>query len=168
MNTQKRKLLALGFALIMTTVLSTGFIKAESNDERSTVSRSFSTRLASKGEIITVSLDVVIRNDDTFYILEEYVPVGWTVINANGGQCSPANRLCWVVISNAIDTTYTYTVQAPLSIGSYTFDGVYIFEGFSLGTTTLGNTSVDIVDLFPECDADQDGFPAKNEFCKKR
>jgi len=120
---------------------------------QSILTRSFSSTSVGKGETITVSLDVVIRNGETFYVMEEYVPDGWTVIDAAGGQCSPANRLCWVVISNAEDTTYTYTVQAPTSAGSYNFDGIYMFEGFSDQATTLGETSVDVIDL-PDSDGE--------------
>ena len=115
------------------------------------LTRSFSATSVCKGEIITVNLDVVIKEGETFYAIEEYVPIGWTVIDAAGGQCSPPNRLCWVVISNAEDTTYTYTVQAPFLTGSYNFDGIYMFEGFSDPATTLGETIVDVIDL-PDCD----------------
>ena len=166
MNTRTKIMLALCIALIVTAISCREGNIYVLTDGESTITRSFSSSSVGKGETITVNLDVVIRNGETFYLLEEYVPVGWTVIDANGGQCSPANRLCWVVISNAEDTTYTYTVQAPSSTGSYTFDGIYMFEGFSVSATTLGETSVDVIDQCPECDVDQDGFNAQNECCK--
>ena len=100
-----------------------------------------STTVGPSGEI-EVNLIVKLKGDETFYAIEEYIPTGWTVIDGGKGITSDSDKLAWVVIQDAQNTAYTYTVQAPSSAGSYLFDGIYQFEGATVPSTTSGNTNV--------------------------
>ena len=110
----------------------------------SQVTRGFSSTSVSQGDIVTVTLDVSIIGGETYYTIEEYIPTGWTIIDDDGGVTADPYKLAWAVIQGAVDTTYTYTVQAPSSAGNYVFDGIYMFEGFSSSITTKGQTTVSV------------------------
>ena len=113
--------------------------------KQSSIIRSFQKTTLEPGEIITVTLDVVIGKNETYYAIEEYIPSGWIVIDNNGGATSDQNKLAWVVLQDAQDTTYTYNVQAPSQVGSYDFDGIYMFENFNEPKTNKGDTVVNVV-----------------------
>ncbi|MFH1787716.1 MAG: hypothetical protein ABH811_02925 [archaeon] len=95
-------------------------------------------------EIIEIKLDVSIQGDETFYAIEEYVPEGFTIIDSGGGKTFNSNILKWVVIENAKDTTYLYTLKSPSIEGDYTFKGNYMFEGMSDSRVISKNTIITV------------------------
>jgi hypothetical protein len=108
------------------------------------VYRSMPATVAPNGQI-DVTLQVILGPSETYYTVEEYIPSGWTVTNDAGGATADPLKLAWVVITNAVDTSYVYTVQAPAS-GTGVFDGNYSFESFPGFTpvTTQGQTTVSV------------------------
>ncbi len=117
----------------------------EDSDSAAYVTRSFSTTAINAGDIMNILLNVSMIDDETFYAIEEYIPNEWTIIDDGGGVTSNPHILKWVVTNDAINTTYTYVVQAPLSIGDYDFNGIYMFEGFSGAKTTKGQTTMSVI-----------------------
>ncbi|MGD9276655.1 MAG: hypothetical protein PVJ67_05765 [Candidatus Pacearchaeota archaeon] len=110
----------------------------------SNILRDFSSSSVSPGEVIDVTLYVSVLGGETYYALEEYVPAGWTVVDDSGGNTSNPNRLAWVFfdqINVLPDIQITYSVQAPYESGTYSFDGIYMFEG-GIESTILGETEV--------------------------
>ena len=103
------------------------------------VARSFSSSTVSLGGSVDVILTVDIINDEDLYVLEEGIPSAWTVTDDAGGATSNSSKLAWAVISGAVDTTYTYIVQAPSVVGSYDFGGMYLFEPLAVATPVCGN-----------------------------
>ncbi len=91
------------------------------------VTRSFSKSPVSPGETVTVTLDVAVTGGETYYLIDEAVPQGWTIINPEPG--TQAGHFKVAVIQGAKSTSYTYEVKAPALDGTYTFSGTYRFEG---------------------------------------
>lgn len=114
-----------------------------SKDE-SIISRQFSSTIVNAGDIVTVTLDVSIDSSEAYYVIEEYVPDMWSVVDGGGGIANNANILKWAVIQDVDDATYVYTVKAPSQTGSYNFDGVYMFEGFNEQESIKGKTIVSV------------------------
>lgn len=101
--------------------------------------RSLSTQEVSPGQSVTVTLDVVVVGDEDYYLIEEYVPSGWT---AMVGEAVMDNRLTYYVLQNAESKSYTYTAVAPGTPGNYTFSGKYMFQGDEDELATMGPTLV--------------------------
>ena len=77
---------------------------------------------------ISVTLDVTVDGAG-WYLIDETIPAGLTVVNAGGASTTTPGHLKWSVSAGATDTTYTYTVKG--SAGSYTFSGEYNMQGMS-------------------------------------
>ncbi|RLG24467.1 hypothetical protein DRN77_02265, partial [Methanosarcinales archaeon] len=102
---------------------------------------------ASAGATVTVNLTVDVESGATFYAIDETVPTGWTVTSATSGgdYTAEAGHVKWVVTSGAADTVYSYTVLVPADAsGTYTFDGIYMFEGMTAEATILGDVNVTV------------------------
>jgi len=91
------------------------------------VTRSFSKSPVSTGETVTVTLGVSVTGAETYYLIDEAVPQGWTIINPD--PATQAGHFKVAVIQGAKSTSYTYEVKAPALEGTYTFSGTYMFEG---------------------------------------
>ncbi|MFH1072717.1 MAG: LamG domain-containing protein [Nanoarchaeota archaeon] len=106
-------------------------------------------------DVITVSVTVKPKNDETFYGLEEHIPQGFIVIESGDANFNQAqNVLRWVALDyENPDTplpdviTKTYTVQAPASPGIYDFVGLFQFEDDPRNTNQdiAGPTVVQVV-----------------------
>ncbi|MDP1884022.1 MAG: hypothetical protein Q8L10_01520, partial [Candidatus Moranbacteria bacterium] len=111
----------------------------------SNVVRSFSSSLPVSGSILTVSLAVNLNVFDSFYIIDEVLPIGWTVADPGTGDITQPGHIKWIVISGATSTVYNYTVNVPAGIsGIYTFSGEYAFDSNAVPVQILGETSVDV------------------------
>lgn len=62
----------------------------------SDILRSFNTSSANSYELINVSLNVIIYNDESHYVIEEFIPSCWNVVDA-GIASLVENRLRWAV-----------------------------------------------------------------------
>jgi len=115
---------------------SIAFLLIISTCQASSVTRSISKTSVSPGEVISVSLTVSIApTSDTYYAVEDTYPFNWTITNNGGGDTnqtypSSPNRsvIKFVMIDNAVDTTYTYMIKANSTAGTYTFSGQYEFN----------------------------------------
>jgi PKD repeat protein len=99
------------------------------------------------GTTIAVNLTVDVESGARYYAIDETVPTGWTVTSATDGgdYTSETGHVKWVVTSGAADTVYSYTVLVPADAsGTYTFDGIYMFEGMTAEATIIGNTTVNV------------------------
>lgn len=102
------------------------------------VARDFGLSIIQANGTMNVSIIVTVSNED-FYVIEEFVPVGWSIINPGIGDNSIPRRVTWVEFTNVQDVEYQYRVQAPLVTGSYSFSGFY-----TLGSNQTHNISGDI------------------------
>lgn len=129
------------FIVISAIVLAVTVFNTE---EENSIKRDFQKTNIKPGEIVTITLDVSVINDKTFYAIEEYVPEGWTIINYGGGASDNPNILKWAVFQNTKSTKYTYDLQAPNQEGDYTTLGVYAFEGFTETKNTEGDNIIKV------------------------
>lgn len=129
------------FIVISAIVLAVTVFNTE---EENSIKRDFQKTNIKPGEIVTITLDVSVINDKTFYAIEEYVPEGWTIINDGGGASDNPNILKWAVFQNTKSTKYTYDLQAPNQEGDYTTLGVYTFEGFTETKNTEGDNIIKV------------------------
>lgn len=112
------------------------------------VNRTFSNSTISPSDEINVSIDVrVLEENTTYYMVEEIVPVGWTITVHNGANTTNTQKLRWYYIneSGANNITYWYMVQAPANTGEYEFSGSYLFQGMNDNASTQGDTNVSVV-----------------------
>lgn len=110
----------------------------------SSVTRSFSADTVDPGKEITVTLAVDVGGKETFYAIDEILPAGWVVKDKGTGATEQAGHIKWVVIQDAKDTTYTYTVTAPSGGGQANFGGKNIFEGQKADQDTVGAKTVTV------------------------
>ena len=103
--------------------------------------RSFSSQAVAPGQSVTVTLDVVVAGGEDYYLIEEFVPEGWT---AMVGENTMDNRITYYVLQNAESKAYTYTAVAPDTPGTYEFSGKYMFQGDEEELATMGPTSVTV------------------------
>ena len=108
-----------------------------------------------KGDNLSITLSVDV-GDATFYALEESVPAGWAVVDANGLDTSEAGYLKAVVTSGAVDVNYTYILQAPEIIGQYNFSGIYAFQGDVNESAILGDDSVLVTGVYGDSNDDSE------------
>jgi hypothetical protein len=136
-------------ACLITVLLLTGI--APTLVSGGTVTRSIPD--ATPHELLVVSLNIDVGNA-SFYIIEEFVPSGWTVASISGGGASKVTgRITWVVLSGATDTTYTYTVDVPLNAPDSHFTGTYMMKGDTTEKTIGGDVTPYII------------TPAKGKIC---
>ena len=100
---------------------------------------------------VSVTLRVGVLPTDRFYIIDEIIPDGWTVIDEGGLNYSSTADLSSICnqydtskcgdgkihlkkvrlnrsATPVIDTSFTYIIQAPPSTGEYVFAGTYRIE----------------------------------------
>lgn len=107
-----------------------------------TVERSFSDNDINPLETITISLDVTI-DGAIVYTLVEQIPAGWTIIDSGTGTIQPSGEeIRWIEFSPE-DTVLEYLVQAPVSGGSYFFEGTVAFDD-NPQQEIIGETQVDV------------------------
>ncbi|MEM7815753.1 MAG: hypothetical protein QXN71_01390 [Candidatus Aenigmatarchaeota archaeon] len=82
------------------------------------------------GETISVSLDIAITGGESYYLVDEKVPDGWTIVSGAEEGTEPGH-IKLAVIQNAVSKKHTYQVTAPKTEGTYVFSGKYMFEGMT-------------------------------------
>lgn len=112
----------------------------------STVTRSFDNATPAVGSIVTVSLAVDVVAPDTFYIIDEVLPVGWTVTDPGAtGDITQAGHIKWAVLSGAVSTVLNYTVTVPATaLGANVFSGEFAFDSTPVPVATLGATTLTV------------------------
>lgn len=110
----------------------------------STVTRSSSATTVQPGADLTVTLTVDVTGTETFYVIDEIIPSGWTVKDVGTGSAEHKGHVKWVEIQGAKDATLTYTLTAPSQTGTATFPGTYIFEGMQSEAQISGQTQVSV------------------------
>jgi len=101
-------------------------IPEETNDvSESSVVRSFSASTVSVGSNLVVTLTKTLDASQTSLLVEENVPVGWTIVDADTGTVA-GNTIRWAELTGAASGTYTYIVTAADSeawTGQYAING---------------------------------------------
>ena len=139
----KREIAAIGLVIgvLLIATVSVPMVAAEGGVTRTLPAT------AAPGSTITVSLAVTV-DGATYYSIDEQVPAGWTVTSASGGGdfTSDPGHIKWLVLTAATNTTYTYTVSIPadVSLGSYTFTGTYMLEGMTEKANIGGDSSITV------------------------
>lgn len=139
----KKKEIGIYTLIIMVTIIFSILIFNEEKESR--IKRIIEKSEIKPGEIIRVTLDVSIKGEETYYAAEEYLPLGWTIIEDGGGSTADPNRLAWVVIQDAENTKYTYTIKAPDREEEYIASGIYMFEGDTTPITTKGDSEIKVI-----------------------
>jgi len=98
------------------------------------------------GEEITVNLTVDITGTESYYIIDELIPSGWSAKDSGGGSTGHAGHIKWVVITGATDIVYTYVITLPTIQKLTQFVGYYTFEG-DTSEKLIGGESILITQL---------------------
>jgi hypothetical protein len=110
------------------------------------VNRDISLDTIAPGSQVSITLNVGVLAGDSFYLIDEALPEGWTIAD-NGGmnQDEPGHlKIALVEPSGVSDTTYTYVATAPLVVGIYMFSGTYQIEGMPAFQSTGGETGISV------------------------
>jgi len=109
------------------------------------ITREISKTSVNQNEEIQVRLIVSIKDGERFYSIEEKFPSQSQVVNNGGGKLNNLNTtLHWLVIQNAQDIVYTYTIKAPSNQGIYEFDGNYMLEGYTDPKKISGQNTITV------------------------
>jgi hypothetical protein len=106
------------------------------------VTRSLSSEAVSPGGSLVVTLSVDVSGASDYYAIDEVYPSGWEVTDAGSGSTKHTGHWKYVVIENAENTQFTYTLKAPSGEGSYSFSGEYMFGGQGSSSPITGQSSV--------------------------
>ena len=121
-----------------------GFVGAKAA-AASTVNRSFSSPNPVAGSTLTVSLAVDVTVPDSFYIIDEVFPTGWTVSNPGSGDTTQAGHIKWAVITGATSTTLNYDIDVPAAAaGINVFSGEFALDSTPIPVPILGQTEVNV------------------------
>lgn len=96
----------------------------------SEITRSFSSSTLNVGEMLNVTINIYLRNSESYYILEDQIPNGFEILDSGTGNTNTPNYIKWIEYQNPQSTSYTYILNATQA-GNYTFTGEYFIEGFS-------------------------------------
>lgn len=114
------------------------------------VSRHFSSGSVMPGGQINVTLVISVGPGCKFYIVDEIIPSGWSIIDSGSlvesGKlnASESRHLKIVEISGASGTSYSYRVQAPLSNGAFSFYGIFSTDGMVSSSQITGDSSIHV------------------------
>jgi hypothetical protein len=123
------------------------------------VTRSFSSATTTQGGTVNVTLTVDVNDSDTYYLIDEIYPAGWTVTNNGlGDDTTQPGHISWTLVEGLVpgvvveNTSYTYTLSVPADASSPAlFSGEATIE--DVINTTNGETSLTLPDgTFPSCD----------------
>ena len=106
-----------------------------------TVTRSLSSGVVPPGGTVTVTLYVDASGAE-FYAIDDVYPEGWEVTDPGVGSIQHAGHWKHVIISDATNIQYTYTMTAPTEEGSYTFSGEYMFNGMESTVPIAGQGTI--------------------------
>ena len=120
------------------------------NSHASTITRSFSNTTIQTESDLTITLTVSITAGETYYAIDETIPSGWTTSDPGTGATDQAGHLKWVVIQNAENTTYNYTLTAPAQPETTTFSGTYMFESTTQEAQISGQKQVSVGSQAPK------------------
>ncbi|MBR9701204.1 hypothetical protein GOV11_05050 [Candidatus Woesearchaeota archaeon] len=125
------------------------------------ITRSISLASIAPAELLPVTLYVHGVTDETFMVLEEHPPAGWTIETLDGElyQSPSADGSMKIAIIEGVtagtveDRTYTYEINVPEGTpdGTYSFTGTYQFSGMAEVTSMMGDTTVDVLAAGPTC-----------------
>ena len=130
----------------------------------STVTRNFSDNTPDQCSELTVSLTVDVIGVDSYYAIDEQVPLGWIISDPGTGDTTEPGHIKWIVLMGAVDTVYQYKVMVPCdAVGTYCFDGIYMFESNTEEQEIKGEKCVDVQEV--ECIIDDDCNHLDNDYC---
>jgi len=127
------------FLIIFILLFSLSVISAGS------VTREISQSDVDKGETLTVKLIVGVGGSESFYLIDELIPAGWSIVDKGTADNSQQNHLKWATIYNANDITYTYKIKTN-NLGDYLFNGTYVFEGDDSENIITGDNSISVAE----------------------
>jgi hypothetical protein len=110
--------------VVVLAVLAVGFFYSDSTG--SGITRIVSESFVGIGEEFEVTLNIVLDDDQTYYVFEEHVPEGFVIVSPEtniDGQFRVAE------IQDAKSNKFVYVLRAPEVAGTYDFSGEYGIEG---------------------------------------
>jgi hypothetical protein len=109
-----------------------------------TVSRSLSHSSVGKDEQVSVTLEVDVSGD-SYYLIDEEYPAHMSVsdVTGEGDYTTTDGHIFWVVLQDATDISYSYTLRTGDHDGTYIFKGTYGSESKD-ETPILGTDKISV------------------------
>lgn len=137
--------------IILSSLAALFLVLGANGASASTVTRSFDNATPSVGSIVTVSLAVDVLAPDDFFIIDEVLPVGWTVTDPGStpgliGDTTQAGHIKWAILSGAVSTVLHYTVTVPATaLGANVFSGgEFAFNSTPVPVAILGANTLTV------------------------
>ena len=126
-------------ATLLATFLAMGVFSVAQADEHS-ATRSFSPAEVAPGGELVVTIEI--SDYGRSGVVEETLPQGFTFASSDLGRPRGENQVAFVLLSGAV-TSVSYTVTAPDTEGTYTFEGDF-FDGASNSVDIGGDSMVTV------------------------
>ena len=128
----------------------------------SNVSRSFSSSNIQEGDMFTIDLDVTINGAQSYVLIDEIIPSGFTINSSGNGNISQQGHIKWAITSNVTTTIRSYSLQAT-SVGSYSFSGTYFIQGMTNSDNIEGSKNMTVGSQCTLASADWGGLTSTTE-----
>ena len=115
------------------------------------VTRSISPSTVSPEGTFEVTLKVDVSGGGGYYAIDDVYPTGCTVVSSGIGSTEHSGHWKHVIIQDAVNTEYKYTLKAPKETGSHSFSGEYMFGGME-GAAAISGQSIVSVTVTPTID----------------
>ena len=123
-------------AILLTLILFTSFASA-------TVQRSFTPLSVNPDANVYVTLTFTLDENNSIYGIDENFPSEFILADAGNGTSNASNNIKWFDFEATPGLiTLTYTLTAPSTQGTYSFNGEYIFEEDENISTIGGSASL--------------------------
>ena len=109
-----------------------------------TMSRTVTPATVQPGGTVTVTLTVDVAPGERYYIIDETPPAEMNIEEIGDLVKDNNDHLKIVQLQDAADRTYTYTLKAPGTEGTYTFSGIYQVDGMENPGTISGDSTVTV------------------------
>ena len=128
----------------------------------SNVSRSFSSSNIQEGDMFTIDLDVTINGAQSYVLIDEIIPSGFTINSSGNGNISQQGHIKWAITSNVTTAIRSYSLQAT-SVGSYSFSGTYFIQGMANSDNIEGSKNMAVGSQCTLASADWGGLTSTTE-----
>jgi len=126
------------------TIIITAFLLSSVIASASIVERSFNDTIEINGNV-TIHINVNITKNETYYAIDDIYPPVFTLISTDSyALFNETGHVKWLVLMDAVNTTYYYVLSAPAVNGTYSFAGEYMFEGDVFTSTIAGQSEITV------------------------
>jgi hypothetical protein len=109
-----------------------------------TMTRTITPGVVAPEGMVTVTLTIDVQEGERFYAIDETPPSALAIGEIGDLRKDVNDHLKYVKLQNPFDTSFTYTMTAPETEGTYTFTGIYQIDGMEDPVEIGGQTTLTV------------------------